>query len=121
VSALEVPQNADRWFAGHLPGRDGWLHSDLAEALAARASDLEEVLPTALGLAAASNPFIYDLDLAPFVRLAFPQAPTGYQPFGEAPVPAAARYMRPIRAEMDDLRPRVLSRPTSPAVRKSAI
>lgn len=29
-----------------------------------------------LGLAAASNPFIYDRDLAPFVRLAFPHAPT---------------------------------------------
>jgi hypothetical protein len=56
-----------------------------------------------LGLAAASNPFIYDRDLAPFVRLAFPQALTertelttaqrtflgalvagGYQPSGEA-------------------------------------
>jgi hypothetical protein len=56
-----------------------------------------------LGLAAASNPLIYDPDLAPFARLAFPQAPTGrtelttaqrtflgalvanaYQPFGEA-------------------------------------
>jgi hypothetical protein len=56
-----------------------------------------------LGLAAASNPFIYDRDLAPFVRLAFPQAPTdrtelttaqrtflgalvahGHQPVGEA-------------------------------------
>ena len=103
VSALEVPQNADRWFTGHLPGQDGWLHCDLAEALAARASDLEAVLPAALGLAAASNPFIYDRDLAPFVRLAFPQAPTertelttaqrtflsalvanGHQPFGEA-------------------------------------
>jgi hypothetical protein len=54
-------------------------------------------------LAAVSNPFIYDRDLAPFVRLAFPQAPTerteltaaqrtflralvanGHQPFGEA-------------------------------------
>jgi hypothetical protein len=54
-------------------------------------------------LAAASNPLICDRDLAPFVRLAFPQAPTertelttgqrtflgalvanGYQPFGEA-------------------------------------
>ena len=97
------PQNADRWFTGHLPGQDGWLHCDLAEALAARASDLEAVLPAALGLAAASNPFIYDRDLAPFVRLAFPQAPTertelttaqrtflsalvanGHQPFGEA-------------------------------------
>jgi hypothetical protein len=103
VSALEVPQDADRWFTGHLPGQEGWLHCDLAEALAARASDLEAVLPAALGLAAASNPFIYDRDLAPFVRLAFPQAPTertelttaqrtflgalvanGYQPFGEA-------------------------------------
>jgi hypothetical protein len=103
VSALEVPQDADRWFAGHLPGQDGWLHCDLAEALAARATGLEAVLPAALGLAAASNPFTYDRDLAPFVRLAFPQAPTehtqltaaqrtflsalvanGYQPFGEA-------------------------------------
>ena len=56
-----------------------------------------------LGLASASNPFIHDRDPAPFVRLAFPQAPTeraelttaqrtflgalvanGYQPFGEA-------------------------------------
>lgn len=56
-----------------------------------------------LGLASTSNPFIYDRDPAPFVRLAFPQAPTertelttaqrtflgalvanGYQPFGEA-------------------------------------
>ena len=63
-------------FTGHLPGQEGWLHCDLAEALAARASDLEAVLPAALGLATASNPFIYDRDLAPFVRLAFPQAPT---------------------------------------------
>jgi hypothetical protein len=103
VSALEVPQDADRWFTGHLPGQKGWLHCDLAEALAARASDLEAVLPAALGLAAASNPFIYDRDLAPFVRLAFPRAPTertelttaqrtflsalvanGHLPFGEA-------------------------------------
>lgn len=56
-----------------------------------------------LGLASASNPFIHDRDPAPFVRLAFPQAPTeraelttaqrtflgalvanGYRPFGEA-------------------------------------
>ena len=69
----------------------------------ARASDLEAVLPAALGLATASNSFIYDRDLAPFVRLAFPQAPTertvlapaqqaflnallanGHQPFDEA-------------------------------------
>lgn len=76
VSALEIPQDADRWFAGHLPGQDSWLHCDLAEALAARASDLEAVLPAALGLAAASNPFTYDRDLAPFIRLAFPQTPT---------------------------------------------
>lgn len=103
VSALEAPQDADRWFTGHLPGQEGWLHCDLAEALAARASDLEAVLPAALGLATASNPFIYDRDLAPFVWLAFPQAPTectvltpaqraflsallinGHQPFDEA-------------------------------------
>ena len=103
VSALEAPQDADRWFTGHLPGQEGWLHCDLAEALAARASDLEAVLPAALGLATASNSFIYDRDLAPFVRLAFPQAPTertvltpaqqaflsallanGHQPFDEA-------------------------------------
>jgi hypothetical protein len=103
VSALETPQDADRWFTGHLPGQEGWLHCDLAEALAARASDLESVLPAALGLAAASNPFIHDRDLHPFVRLAFPQAPTehtaltpaqqafltallanGHQPFDEA-------------------------------------
>lgn len=76
VSALETPQDADRWFTGHLPGQEGWLHCDLAEALAARASDLEAVLPAALGLTTASNSFIYDRDLAPFVRLAFPQAPT---------------------------------------------
>ena len=76
VSALETPQDADRWFTGHLPGQEGWLHCDLAEALAAQASDLEAVLPAALGLAAASNPFTYDRDLAPFVRLAFPQPPT---------------------------------------------
>jgi hypothetical protein len=59
-----------------LPGQEGWLHCDLAGALAARAGNLEAVLPAALGLAAASNPFTYDRDLAPFVRLAFPQAPT---------------------------------------------
>ena len=76
VSALETPQNADRWFAGHLPGQEGWLHCDLAEALAARASDLEAILPAALGLATASNSYIYERDLAPFVRLAFPRAPT---------------------------------------------
>ena len=76
VSALQAPQDADRWFTGHLPGQEGWLHCDLAGALAARAGNLEAVLPAALGLAAASNPFTYDRDLAPFVRLAFPQAPT---------------------------------------------
>lgn len=76
VSALEAPKDADRWFTRHLPGQEGWLHCDLAEALAARASDLEAVLPAALGLATASNPFTYDRDLAPFVRLAFPQVPT---------------------------------------------
>jgi hypothetical protein len=104
VAALKVPQDADRWFTGHLPGQEGWLHCDLAEALAARASDLEAVLPAALGLATASNQFTYDRDLAPFIRLAFPQAPdeqtelttaqrtflsalvaNGHQPFGEAP------------------------------------
>lgn len=103
VSALEAPQDADRWFTGHLPGQEGWLHSDLATALAARADDLEAVLPAALGLAAVSNPFTYDRDLAPFVRLAFPQPLTrhsvltpaqraflsallahGHQPFDEA-------------------------------------
>lgn len=76
VSALTVPKDADGWFSRHLPGQDGWLHCDLTEALAARASDLEAVLPAALGLAAASNPFIYERDLAPFVGLAFPQTPT---------------------------------------------
>lgn len=76
VAALEVPQDADRWFTGHLPGQQSWLHCDLAEALAARASDLKAVLPAALGLATASNQFTYDRDLAPFVRLAFPQVPT---------------------------------------------
>jgi hypothetical protein len=76
LSALSAPQDADRWFTGHLPGQEGWLHCDLAEARAARASDLEAVLPAALALATASNPFIYDRDLAPFVRLAFPQSPT---------------------------------------------
>ncbi|HEX6524776.1 MAG TPA: hypothetical protein VF070_32940 [Streptosporangiaceae bacterium] len=76
VSALTAPKDADRWFSRHLPGQEGWLHCDLAEALAARTSDLEAVLPAALGLAASSNPFIYERDLAPFVRLAFPQALT---------------------------------------------
>ena len=76
LSALSAPQDADRWFTGHLPGQEGWLHCDLAEALAARASDLEAVLPAALALATVSNPFIYDRDLAPFVRLAFPQSLT---------------------------------------------
>jgi hypothetical protein len=76
VSALTVPKDADGWFSRQLPGQDGWLHCDLAEALAARASDLEAVLPAALGLAAASNPFIYERDLAPFVGLAFPRTPT---------------------------------------------
>jgi len=71
VSALEAPQETDRWFPGHLPGQEGWLHCDLAEALAARASDLEGVLPAALGLATASNSYTYDRDLAPFVQLAF--------------------------------------------------
>ena len=103
VAALEAPQEADRWFTRHLPGQEGWLHCDLAEALAARAGDLEAVLPAALGLAAVSNPFTYHRDLSPFVRLAFPQAPTertiltaaqraflsallanGHQPFDEA-------------------------------------
>lgn len=78
LSALSAPQDADRWFTGHLPGQEGWLHCDLAEALAARASDLEAVLPAALALATVSNPFIYDRDLAPFVRLAFPQSLTEY-------------------------------------------
>jgi hypothetical protein len=73
MSALKAPQDADRWFTGHLPGQEGWLHSDLATALAAQADDLETVLPAALGLATAANPFTYDRDLAPFVRLAFPQ------------------------------------------------
>jgi hypothetical protein len=68
-----------------------------------RTSRIKDLLIGRLGLAAASNPFIYDRDLAPFVRLAFPHAPTdrtelttgqrtflgalaanGYQPFGEA-------------------------------------
>ncbi|HET9971726.1 MAG TPA: hypothetical protein VFQ68_26060 [Streptosporangiaceae bacterium] len=75
AAALEVPQDADRWFTGHLPGQENSLHCDLAEALAARASDLEAVLPAALGLVTASNQFTYDRDLAPFIRLAFPQAP----------------------------------------------
>jgi len=61
---------------GHLPGQESSLHCDLAGALAARASDLEAVLPAALGLATASNQFTYDRDLAPFVRLAFSPAPT---------------------------------------------
>jgi hypothetical protein len=73
VSALKAPQDADRWFTGHLPGQEGWLHSDLATALAAQADDLETVLPAALGLAAVANRFTYGRDLAPFVRLAFPQ------------------------------------------------
>jgi hypothetical protein len=42
-----APQAADDWFAGWLPGQEGWLHRDLATALAARATDLETVLPAA--------------------------------------------------------------------------
>jgi hypothetical protein len=113
VSALTVPKDADGWFSRHLPGQDGWLHCDIAEALAARASDLEAVLPAALSLAAASNPFIYQRDLAPFVRLAFPQAPTehtvltpaqraflsallanGHHSLRPSPLPETARHMR---------------------------
>jgi hypothetical protein len=73
ISALEAPLVADQWFTGHLPGQEFWLHCDLATALAAQADDLEAVLPAALGLATVSNEFTYDRDLAPFVRLAFPQ------------------------------------------------
>jgi hypothetical protein len=76
VAALQVTQDADRWFTGHLSRQEGWSHCDLAGPVAARADNLETVLPAALGLAAASNPFTYDRDLAPFVRLAFPQALT---------------------------------------------
>ena len=77
VSALEAPQDADRWFTGWLPGQEGWLHRDLATALAARASDLETVLPAALGLTTLSQTLSYDYDLAPFVQLAFPAGLTG--------------------------------------------
>ncbi len=73
VSALEAPQDADQWFTGWLPGQEGWFHRDLATALAARAGDLETVLPAALGLTTLSHTLSYDHDLAPFVRLAFPE------------------------------------------------
>jgi hypothetical protein len=73
VVALEAPQEVDRWFTGHLPGQEGWLHRDLATALADRADDLEAVLPAALGLATLSATLNYGHDLAPFVHLAFPE------------------------------------------------
>jgi len=76
VSALTVPKDADGWFSRHLPGQDGWLHCEPRRGTRRPARDLEAVLPAALGLAAASNPFIYERDLAPFVGLAFRQAPT---------------------------------------------
>lgn len=72
VSALQAPQAADEWFVGWLPGQEGWLHRDLATALAARAADLETVLPAALGLTTLSRTLSYDHDLAPFVQLASP-------------------------------------------------
>jgi hypothetical protein len=78
VSALEAPGEADRWFSRPLPGQQGWLHSDLATALAAQADDLEAVLPAALGLATIASPYTYERDLAPFVRLAFPQPLSGH-------------------------------------------
>jgi hypothetical protein len=74
VFALQAPQTADEWFAGWLPGQEGWLHRDLATALAVRAAELEIVLPAALGLTTLSRTLSYDHDLAPFVRLAFPRA-----------------------------------------------
>lgn len=73
VSALQAPQAADEWFAGWLPGQEGWLHRDLASALAARATGLQTVLPAALGLTMLSRTLSYDHDLAPIVRLAFPE------------------------------------------------
>lgn len=72
VTALENPWEADHWFARHLPGQEGWLHSDLARALAERAVDIESVLPAVLGLATLSATLNYRDDLAPFVGLAFP-------------------------------------------------
>ncbi|NRQ36837.1 hypothetical protein HII36_34110 [Nonomuraea sp. NN258] len=73
VAALEDPHEADHWFDRHLPGQDGWLHFDLARALAERATDLESVLPAAIGLCTLSFTLDYGNDLAPFVALAFPE------------------------------------------------
>ncbi|RVX44869.1 hypothetical protein EDD27_7627 [Nonomuraea polychroma] len=73
VAALQNPHEADHWFSGHLPGQEGWLHRDLALALADRADDFETVLPAALGLTTLSFTLDYSNDLDPFVELAFPQ------------------------------------------------
>jgi hypothetical protein len=73
VSALASPQDADQWFAGHLPGQEGWLHRDLAEALLTQSRDLETVLPAAVGLTTLQHGLSYSDDLHPFVRLAFPE------------------------------------------------
>ncbi|MBT2229394.1 hypothetical protein [Nonomuraea sp. NEAU-A123] len=78
VTALENPHEADHWFDRHLPGQEGWLHFDLARALAERADDLETILPAALGLATLSFTLNYDNDLAPFVDLAFPEPLTDH-------------------------------------------
>jgi hypothetical protein len=53
--------------SGWLPGQEGWLHRDLATALAAQARDLETVLPAALGLATLSRTLSYGQELGPFV------------------------------------------------------
>jgi len=76
IAALEDPHEADHWFDRHLPGQEGWLHFDLARALAGRTDDLETVLPAVLGLATLSFTLDYHNDLAPFVDLAFPEGLT---------------------------------------------
>jgi hypothetical protein len=94
VSAPQAPQPADEWFAGWLPGQEGWLHRDLATALAARATDLETVLPAALGLTTLSRTLFYDHDLAPFFRLAFPEPLTKHSTL----TPAQREFLRALLA-----------------------
>jgi hypothetical protein len=94
VSALAAPQAADEWFSGWLPGQEGWLHRDLATALAARATDLETVLPAALGLTTLSRTLSYDHDLAPFVKLSFPEPLTEHS----ALTPPQREFLRALLA-----------------------
>jgi hypothetical protein len=81
--ALRDPRTADAWFPEWIPQLDGRFRFALVRALLRRTTVFEQIVDSALAIAAMTNAYTVEADWGPLLRRAFPDGYAG-QPLSPA-------------------------------------